>query len=236
MGFLFFGEYKMTDITKDTSKPMKTYNSVGGTDTYLLMKIDYEKRTINKIENGNSTVVSEPAQMYIWLGSVISISYSVYRDKKAVHSLGHKTINGFAHGPRYVAGTIIKTMFLEDDLILGLQQLRQQLKETGRYADELAILNMSATPQSQSDLMLDDILSCDIIVLYASEYQEKMIKEIITGVTFINNGQVMSVNDMITETTISYIAQDVLQHDRVDSVISPLGQTDNSIIKASDLI
>jgi hypothetical protein len=127
-------------------------------------------------------------------------------------------------------------MFLEDDLILGLQQLRDKLKNASQYADHLAILNMASTPESNSNLMLDDILSCDIIVLYASEYQDKMIKEVITGATFINNGQVMSVNDMITETTISYIAQDVLQHDRLDSILSPIKSTNTSIIKASDLI
>ncbi len=224
---------------------MKEYNSVGGTDTYLMMRIDYNKKVVETVNNNNISdtnnfanvvVKNEPAEMYIWLGSVISISYSVYRNKKAVHSLGHKVISGFASGPRYVAGTIIKTMFLEDDLILGLQKLREELTKSGQYTDELAILNMAATPQSHSNLMLDDILSCDIVVLYMSEYQENMIKEVIAGATFINNGQVMSVNDMITETTISYIAQDVLQHDRLDSIISPLKQTNNSIIRASDLI
>lgn len=212
---------------------MKEYNSVGGTDTYLMMKIDYNKKVVDKKKN---TVTNEPASMYIWLGSIISISYSVYRNKKAVHNLGNKVISGFASGPRYVAGTIIKTMFLEDDLILGLQQLRDKLKNASQYADHLAILNMASTPESNSNLMLDDILSCDIIVLYASEYQSNMIKEVITGATFINNGQVMSVNDMITETTISYIAQDVLQHDRLDSILSPIKSTNTSIIKASDLI
>lgn len=235
----------MVDIKKDTARPMKEYNSVGGTDTYLMMRIDYNKKVVETVNNNNISdtnnfakvvVKNEPAEMYIWLGSVISISYSVYRNKKAVHSLGHKVISGFASGPRYVAGTIIKTMFLEDDLILGLQQLRDKLKNASQYADHLAILNMASTPESNSNLMLDDILSCDIIVLYASEYQSNMIKEVITGATFINNGQVMSVNDMITETTISYIAQDVLQHDRLDSIISPLKQTNNSIIRASDLI
>ncbi len=235
----------MVDIKKDTARPMKEYNSVGGTDTYLMMRIDYNKKVVETVNNNNISdtnnfanvvVKNEPAEMYIWLGSVISISYSVYRNKKAVHSLGHKVISGFASGPRYVAGTIIKTMFLEDDLILGLQKLREELTKSGQYTDELAILNMAATPQSHSNLMLDDILSCDIVVLYMSEYQENMIKEVIAGATFINNGQVMSVNDMITETTISYIAQDVLQHDRLDSIISPLKQTNNSIIRASDLI
>lgn len=233
----------MVDIKKDTARPMKEYNSVGGTDTYLMMRIDYNKKVVETVNNisdtnnfANVVVKNEPAEMYIWLGSVISISYSVYRNKKAVHSLGHKVISGFASGPRYVAGTIIKTMFLEDDLILGLQKLREELTKSGQYTDELAILNMAATPQSHSNLMLDDILSCDIVVLYMSEYQENMIKEVIAGATFINNGQVMSVNDMITETTISYIAQDVLQHDRLDSIISPLKQTNNSIIRASDLI
>lgn len=233
MGFLFLWRKEVVDIKKDTARPMKEYNSVGGTDTYLMMKIDYNKKVVDKKKN---TVTNEPASMYIWLGSIISISYSVYRNKKAVHNLGNKVISGFASGPRYVAGTIIKTMFLEDDLILGLQQLRDKLKNASQYADHLAILNMASTPESNSNLMLDDILSCDIIVLYASEYQSNMIKEVITGATFINNGQVMSVNDMITETTISYIAQDVLQHDRLDSILSPIKSTNTSIIKASDLI
>ena len=219
----------MGNITDALAKPRSTYQSVGGVDTYLYMTIRYTETQTNKetLEKQNTD-----KYLYIWLGSIISISYSVYRNKKAVHNIGHKTISGFAKGPRYVAGTIVKAMFLEDDMMEGLQ---------GQFADELAILNMTATPSEMSNLMLDDILSCDINILYMSEYGSKgseplMIKETIIGATFINNGQVMSVNDLITETTMSYIAKDILQYDKVNTPITPVESMNTGIIRASDLI
>lgn len=63
-----------------------------------------------------------------------------------------------------------------------------------------------------------------------------MIKETIIGATFINNGQVMSVNDLITETTMSYIAKDILQYDKVNTPITPVESMNTGIIRASDLI
>lgn len=228
----------MGNITDALAKPRSIYQSVGGVDTYLYMTIRYTETQTNKetLEKQNTD-----KYLYIWLGSIISISYSVYRNKKAVHNIGHKTISGFAKGPRYVAGTIVKAMFLEDDMMEGLLYLKNVLRKQGQFADELAILNMTATPSEMSNLMLDDILSCDINILYMSEYGSKgseplMIKETIIGATFINNGQVMSVNDLITETTMSYIAKDILQYDKVNTPITPVESMNTGIIRASDLI
>ena len=66
--------------------------------------------------------------------------------------------------------------------------------------------------------------------------EPEMVKETIIGATFINNGQVMSVNDLITETTISYIAQDIQQYEKVNSAISPVESMNTGIIRASDLL
>lgn len=221
----------MAEAKKETTitEKQKVYQSVGGTDTYLYMTIHYQD------ENGKDK------DMHIWLGSIISISYSVYRNKKTVHNLGHKVISGFAIGPRYVAGTIIKAMFMDDDIMTGLSVLRNKLKDQHQYSDVLTTLNLAVVPSQLSNLMLDDIASFDINIIYTSEYptykaiEQKVITETIIGATFINNGQTMSVNDLITETTISYIAKDVQQFSEITDTIRPLSSV-NSITTATSLL
>ena len=67
--------------------------------------------------------------------------------------------------------------------------------------------------------MFDDIIPFDIIILLSSEYGAYSVSEVIYGATLINSGQVHSINDLIAEGTMSFVARDVRQtRDKIGSV------------------
>lgn len=197
----------------------KTFNVVGGSDTNVLFEFTYF--------DNNSNIKTNLVHM----GSIISLSYSVYRNKKPVFNIGSHTVDGFSVGEKYVAGSIIKTMFVDDDFAGAINKIKQNISNESRYNLNL---NNVISPRQFATIMADDILECNIIVLYCSEYENKVVKEVIKGATFINNGQVMSINDIITETTISYIAKDVVPHHYTDSEMGTLTVSEYTK-KASDL-
>lgn len=198
----------------------RQFSTVGGADTFIIFEFSYyDKDNVRK----TSTV---------YMGSIISLSYSMYRNKKSVFNLGQHVIDGFSIGERYVAGTMIKTMFMQDEFAGAISNLKKLISDDLRFNDTYSGL---LTPRQFSNLMADDLLACNIIILYSSEYTGDIVKEVIYDATFINNGQVMSINDIITETTISYVAKDVKVHHDIYEELAPISQQ-SRIMKASDLI
>ncbi len=150
-----------------------------------------------------------PGYGALHIGSIETISYSTYRDKTPVYNLGNININGFALGKRYIAGSLIKTLFIYDDL----KQFLTRVKDDIGLEQELnSIYQMTNDSfKTYHHLLIDDVMPFDIIILMASEYGAYHVTEVIYGCTFINTGQVHSINDMITQSTMSFIANDVRQ-------------------------
>ena len=97
------------------------YHSVGGDATHIVFNF--------------------PGFGALYIGSLLSLSYQVYRDKTPVYNLGNTNIDGFAIGKRYVAGSIIKTVFLDDDITNFLQIIADGLN-LNRYVDNLYQLKL----------------------------------------------------------------------------------------------
>lgn len=165
------------------------YMNVGGSATHVLFNF--------------------PGYGALHIGSIETISYSTYRDKTPVYNLGNININGFALGKRYIAGSLIKTLFIYDDL----KQFLTRVKDDIGLEQELnSIYQMTNDSfKTYHHLLIDDVMPFDIIILMASEYGAYHVTEVIYGCTFINTGQVHSINDMITQSTMSFIANDVRQ-------------------------
>lgn len=165
------------------------YHSVGGDATHIIFNF--------------------PGYGALYMGSLISLSYQTYRDKVPVYNLGNTNIDGFAIGKRYVAGSIIKAMFLNDDLRAFLNEVS---KDIGLNKDIDSIYALKyENSKTYHHLMMDDILPFDIIIVLSSEYGNFSVSEIIYGATLINSGQVHSIQDLIVENTISFVARDARQ-------------------------
>ena len=197
----------------DESKRLGEYNSVGGSSTHILFNF--------------------PGHGALYMGSLLSISYSTFKDKTPVYNLGSTNIDGFAMGKRYVAGSIIKTMFMNDDLRQFLLKIKSDIGLSGDI-DSLYALTRDSF-KTYHNLLIDDIIPFDIIIVLCSEYGDWSVSEVIYGATFINTGQVYSISDIISETTMSFVANDVrMTHDKIGSQVTSL-VTANSATRASQL-
>ena len=162
------------------------YRGVGGSSTHVLFNF--------------------PGYGALYMGSIETISYSTYRDKTPVYDLGGTNISGFALGKRYVAGSIIKTLFTNDDFTQFLLKIKEDIR-LEEDLDNLYNLH-SDSYRTYHHLLMDDVTPFDIIIVMSSEYGDWSVADVIYGATLINEGQIQSINDMVVQSTISFVAND----------------------------
>lgn len=140
-----------------------------------------------------------PEAKPILLGSLTTLSHSVYREKKPVPLLGKINTGGYTRGMRSIAGTMVFTL-INQHLIEDVMNQIPYLKEHGKLkADELPFF--------------------DIMVICANEYGAAS-QMMLYGVEFFEDGQVVSVQDLYIENTFSFVARDMDDFAKIDVVVS----------------
>lgn len=125
------------------------------------------------------------------IGEIQTISYSVHRENSPVRTLGHSNVRGFIKGGRTIAGSLIFTVFNE----YAFYRIKQ-------YKEYLARSNGFFAP------LADMLPPFDIVLTFFNEYGSAA-KMKIFGVTIIDEGQTMSVDDLITEQTYTFMARGI---------------------------
>lgn len=129
-----------------------------------------------------------PESTPVVLGTITTISYSMFRDKKPVPLIGKINVGGFTRGTRIYAGTMIFTI-INQHWVNDLMEQAPWLKEYGRLkADELPLF--------------------DLMIVCANEYGAS-VQMFIYGVDITDEGQVISIEDILTENTFSFVARDL---------------------------
>lgn len=188
-----------------------------------------DKKTLNVSGSSTHVVLEFPFEGgYFYLGSLVSISYSAYRDKSPVFLCGSPTVSGFAIGNRYVAGSMILNMFLEDEMSMFIESKLQDAYGRKKVKTMNDILHSYGK---------DDLLSFNISIIFTSEYHTDASAIRIYGASFVNNGQVMSIEDLVTEHTVSFVARSIKeQHNIKDGMITfeqtPPSLTGSAILRA----
>lgn len=131
----------------------------------------------------------------IVIGSLTTISYSMFRNKKPVINIGRTNINGVTRGSRIFAGTMIFTLINQH----WLRELQDQWKEN--YNGNYYLANVS-------ELKVDELPPFDIMIVSANEYGSA-VAMYVYGIDFTDEAQTISVEDLFTENTFSFIARDV---------------------------
>lgn len=126
------------------------------------------------------------------LAEVQTLAVSVHRDKTAVRSCGSVYPKAFTRGPREIAGSLIFTVFNQHVLHRFL---------------EAEASDFDANKGITSALM-DQLPPVDITVAFANEYGSTS-RMTVYGVEFVNEGQTMSVEDLLTENVVSFVARDL---------------------------
>jgi hypothetical protein len=150
-----------------------------------------------------------PESKPILLGSLTTISYSMYRDKKPVPLVGKINISGYTRGMRVIAGSMIFTL-INQHFTKDLLEQVPYLKAHGKIkADELPLF--------------------DIMVISANEYGAAT-KMMIYGIDITDDAQVLSVEDLFTENTFNFVARDIDEFTAYDSIVMKGGSRAKSVV------
>ena len=123
------------------------------------------------------------------IGELQTISYSIHMERKAVRAIGNINAKDYVLGPRTIAGSLVFTVFNK------------------HFAKDI-INDINKKLDSDYAFLADELPPFDIIMSFANEYGLKA-KLVIYGVRLINEGQVMSINDIYTENTYQFVATDI---------------------------
>ena len=121
------------------------------------------------------------------LGSLQTISYSTHQDRAPVRAIGNINAIDYVQGQRTIAGTMVFAMFHEHWMTPLLRELE------------------SKNIVSNADIWSDELPALNLTISMANEYGYKS-NMVMYGVKFIEDGGVMSINDLYTENTLQYVA------------------------------
>lgn len=129
-----------------------------------------------------------PGTNAITVGELTTFSYSVYREKAPVRTCSYINVRGFTKGPRTVAGTMIWTVFNK--------HIVNRLRAEVPYFASLVKMKADEWPPF------------DIYITMANEYGASA-RINIYGLTVVDEGQVMSIEDLFTENQWSFMARNI---------------------------
>ena len=190
-------------------------------------KIDLEGNIIQGMSGSGVQVVLEfPANdyqssVYFVAKDILTVSHSVSRSKLPVTNLGEASMSGMSIGSRMVAGSIIKLFSRYDSLSTYVKTFvaTRWDKLNEKDKQDVSTTGTSISFKEFSDYMRDDISPFNIHLVNTIETllpkdfeKDASVPRVssIIGATIINNGKVFSIENLITEETLSFIAKTVI--------------------------
>ncbi len=125
---------------------------------------------------------SETTVPYV-LGSLQTISISTYQDKVPVRAIGNMNAIDYTMGPRTIAGSLVFAVFDK------------------HFADNI----FNDLSKENTDILVDELPAFNVTITYANEYGS-MSRMALYGIRIVEEGQVISINDVYTENTYKYCA------------------------------
>lgn len=152
----------------------------------------------------------------IELGELQTLSYSIHRENSPVRTLGHVNVRGFIKGGRTIAGSLIFTVFNEY-AFYKIKKYRELLGRRNGFFAPLA----------------DMLPPFDIVISFFNEYGQSA-KMKIFGITIVDEGQTVSIDDLITEQTYHYMARGIQPMVKMD-ISSEIDSTKDPAVTQRDV-
>lgn len=174
------------NVTATTGNPPEATG-----DNTLIPKVYRRDKIVYNSYSGTdivAAILTGTGDPPIIIGELETISYSIHRNNAPVKAVGHVAPLGFVKGSRTIAGSMVFTQF-----------------------DQYFFYKF---PEYEKDLasgyfpLADMMPPFDVILSFASEYGS-FSKMAILGVSILDDGAVMSIDDIKTEQTYTYMARGI---------------------------
>lgn len=176
------------------------------------------------------------------LDSLATISYSIYEAKSPVRRLGERGVSGYTRGIRTIAGSMV-FLVIEEHPLHRLIELQRKSKNWSRDLNSKGHSFRAIQKGGEESPKVTNFVSTilepfNIGLFYKTEVAFDYLSEedrnnalknsgyirtgdkgahlVISGIDIISEGMVTSVNDMVTEVTVQFVAQDVFNIEKVD--------------------
>lgn len=181
------------------------------------------------------------------IGTLQGISWSVAREKLGVYTMGSPDVRAFARGKRGISGSLVFIQFDEHALLNSIRAKfwadKDSLKPDGlnvgpidqasRNAPGSTIFNQESVFGNVTDprddqvaarpWFVDQIPPFDITLTAANEYGAAATMRIY-GVELLNSGSGASIDDIVLEEQMSYVARTIQPWSSAGPVIDPNSQ------------
>lgn len=181
---------ELYDQTKDTifSDRRRTEQD------YLSFKEEDKKKSVYeeyKSFSGTDAVIDLvfPGKRAIRLGTITTLSYSVLRIKNPIRTFGRISPRGFTKGSRVIAGSMIFSV-------------------TNNHWVNIVKESYPEIFEGINKIKADELPPFDILITYSNEYGATSYYTVY-GITVEEEGQVVSIEDAMTENVIKFIARDI---------------------------
>lgn len=154
-------------------------------------------------------------------GEIQTLSYSIYRPTTPVYTLGRINPKGVVRGQRTIAGSLIFTVFDRHVLKSVMESYNfSKIKSDGKEAfssDNKYKFTGDEISEMSKNMKTDEMPPFDINITFMNEHGNSATLNLY-GVHILTEGQTMSIEDMITENTMQYIAMDIdlMDHNGLD--------------------
>lgn len=129
-----------------------------------------------------------PGYRPVDIGTASLVSYSIYREKKQIRTIGAINTKGITKGPRTISGRLVFTVVREH----VVEMIKRELPYT----------------RTIKNLLMDELPPFDILVSFGNEYGASA-GLVIQGVTLVDEQKTLTVDDLYTENIFTYLARDI---------------------------
>lgn len=174
------------DKKEEDIKPAVNYNA--SSSDYLYKNVSYSGTDIVVTAQ---LCIGNTKSEFMTMGSLQTITYSVYDRMEPIHSLGNVNAKDYVHTHRYIAGSMVFAVF---DQHWAKEFIEKYCKSAGIAESE--------------KILTDEIPPMNITISMGNEYGSSS-RTALYGVRLFNEGMTMSVNDIYTEHTYQFVALNI---------------------------
>ncbi len=165
-----------------------SYQQIAGEYSNMKTQLSDKISRLSNVQNKSASTIV--------LATLQTLSVQSHREKHPVRALGSSYVRNYTRGPRTIAGSMIFTMFNEH----SLAQLIRSMGNAKLYGE--------GKDNEISSLLIDQLPPVDVTIVFANEYGS-LSSMSIYGVEFLNNGMTMSIEDILTEEVVNFVARDM---------------------------